>query len=147
MEVAEANLIQRQLSVATRLPQDDLRFNREQVLLAANGGEVVVRTDEGLVDGILLGHVIYDLSDAPDRVRGAVDVDHTVIAHDNDLPGTGTQREIRVFLGDAVFEDLHGSVSERAGFNPLDFRFGGWPKETVNDTAEDSGSGSATSRI
>jgi hypothetical protein len=41
-----------------------------------------------------------------------------VIADEDHLHGTGAEREIRVLFGDAIFEDLHGSVPERTGFSP-----------------------------
>src|SRR5271165_4482834 len=100
MEVAEANLVQLQLVPVTQFPHDDLRADGEQVLLVADGDVVIVRTHEGLLDGKLLRHVVYDLGDAPDAVRGAIDVDHTVIADQSHLCRTGPEREIRVILGD-----------------------------------------------
>jgi len=76
MEVAEANLVQLQPAPVTP-PQDDLRPDREQVLLTADGNVVVIGADECLVDGIMLRHIVCDLGDAPDVASGAIDVDHT----------------------------------------------------------------------
>ena len=147
MEVAEANLVQLQLRLVAASSQGDLCSDREQVLLAADGDVVVVRADDGLADGRALRHFVRDLGDAPDGVRGAVNVDHAVIADENHLPGTAAEEEIRVLFGDAIFENLHGSATERIGFEPRDLRFGGRPEETANEPAEDSGAGDATPRI
>ena len=113
-------------------------------MLAADGDVAVVRTNEGIVDGIIFRHVVCDLCDAPYPVSGAVDVDHTVIADEDHLCRTAPEKKIRVLLDDAIFEDLHGSVTERIGFKPGDFRFGSRPEETADDTAEDSGTGDAS---
>ena len=146
MEVAEANLVQFQAAPVTP-PQDDLRSDREQVLLTADGNVVVIGADECLVDRIMPRHVVCDLGDASDLASDAVDVDHTVIADVNHLHGTDTEREFRILFGDAIFEDLHGSVTEHIVLKPGNLRFCGWPEESTNAIAEDSKAGKAAPRI
>ena len=113
MKVAEAYLVQ--VGFVAAFLEYNLRSDRHQVVVAANGNIVVILADRGCVDGISLRHIVGRFGDAPHAVRGAVDVDHAVIANGDHLNRTYSEVEIRVFLGHAIVEDLHRSIAEDSG--------------------------------
>lgn len=136
MEVLEADIVE--IHPVAASAQDDLGSDGDEVLLAADGDVVVVRTDESCVDGKVLGHVVRDFCYTPDSMRGAVDIHEAVIADGDDLLWTDAEIETRVLTSDTIFEDLYGSISESSGLSPQDFGFGRRPEEATNHTTEDT---------